>query len=388
MMSMSVSRDPILVKVKPEVLQWALRNSGWKIEDLAEKLRVSETTLQSWMKGAGSPTLDQLEHASKVIRRPLAAFFLPKPPDEAPTPPDYRMLAGRVGEFKTKTLLALRKARRYQRICRELLQDTDSSTEPLVSTVTLGSDAPAVAREQRKEVQLTVDLQREWKDSYEAFRELRRRLESKNIFVFQMAMPIEDARGFVLADERPVVIVVNSSDSVEARNFTLAHEYGHVLLNQSNIDMAGVIPKGGRISNTAERWCNQFASEFLLPVEVLRTELKSCHEDPSSYACTTRISRRYKVSKMMLLYRLQDVGAIDRARCSEVIERLESSSKGSKKGGSRLPQEERCIREKGDRYVSLVSRNIELGNIGYHDAIDYLSVNLKNLDKTLAKAER
>ena len=46
-------------------------------------------------------------------------------------------------------------------------------------------------------------------------------------------MPIEDARGFSLTEVEPFVIVVNESDAPNAKIFTLFHEYGHILLNQS-----------------------------------------------------------------------------------------------------------------------------------------------------------
>jgi Zn-dependent peptidase ImmA (M78 family) len=386
---MTQTRKNAIVKIRPEVLRWAIRASGWKIYELEKKLSIKSDTIEEWLSGSTSPTLGQLEKLSRALRRPLAVFFLPKPPEEMPIPPDFRILPGRSGEYKKETLLALRRARRYQRICRVLLENSGDKLEPLVRHVTLSTDPLKIAREERKEFKLTEDKQQSWKNPYQAFKQIRRLLEMKNIFVFHTKMPIEDARGFVLADTLPVVIVVSSSDLIVARIFTLAHEYGHVLLNQSSIDMPDFSYARETLGDT-ERWCNKFASEFLLPAETLTRELESCREELSSVDCLFVLSRRYKVSKEMLAYKMQDLGIISRQRCTEIIEQLRrAASREEAKGGRRgLTTRERCLREKGERFVSLVSRNMELGTIGYHEAIDYLSVDLKNLDKVLAKAER
>ena len=71
----------------------------------------------------------------------------------------------------------------------------------------------------------------------ELFNLLRDIIEDKNILVFQISMPVEDARGFAIADETPAIIVVNSKDHIEARVFSLMHEFGHILLKESGISL-------------------------------------------------------------------------------------------------------------------------------------------------------
>ena len=62
-------------------------------------------------------------------------------------------------------------------------------------------------------------------------------------------MPIEDARGFALADANPKIIVVNSKDQIEARIFTLLHEFAHILLGETSISIPDL-----RSNNTIEKW--------------------------------------------------------------------------------------------------------------------------------------
>jgi transcriptional regulator with XRE-family HTH domain len=79
----------IKVKIKPEVIQWAIRTSGWEKSDIISKLRISASTYKKWLEGY--ITVKQLENLASKLKRPLAIFFLPKAPKEKPNPKDYRM---------------------------------------------------------------------------------------------------------------------------------------------------------------------------------------------------------------------------------------------------------------------------------------------------------
>ncbi|MDI6737911.1 MAG: hypothetical protein QME12_05360 [Nanoarchaeota archaeon] len=74
------------IKVEPSVMDWAVKSSGWEITDLAKRIKVTEEILNSWMEGNAKPTLRQLEILSNAVKRPLAAFLLPAPPEEEPLP--------------------------------------------------------------------------------------------------------------------------------------------------------------------------------------------------------------------------------------------------------------------------------------------------------------
>jgi Zn-dependent peptidase ImmA (M78 family) len=61
----------------------------------------------------------------------------------------------------------------------------------------------------------------------------------------------------------PVIVFGNEAPAAQA--FTLAHEFAHILLQQSAI--SGPLPRAGGDVNTrkVEEWCNSFAGAFLLP---------------------------------------------------------------------------------------------------------------------------
>ena len=206
------------VEINPQVIKWAINTSGWSIKKLSQKSIASENTIKKWIKGEKYPTFRQLENLSKYLKRPVAVFLLPNPPEEKPLPTDHRTLPGnRKNKFDKKTILAIRAARRLQRISKELGGNLNQNIEPKISSFNLSENPEGIAKVYRSKFQITEEVQKNWKSPYEAFNTLRELIENLNILVLQLPMPMEDARGFALTDDIPPVIVVNSKDKIEAR---------------------------------------------------------------------------------------------------------------------------------------------------------------------------
>jgi Zn-dependent peptidase ImmA (M78 family)/transcriptional regulator with XRE-family HTH domain len=373
------------VEVAPSVMRWAIGSSGWDPGELAERLKVSEDTLDAWQSGDSLPTLSQLESLASRLKRPVTALLLPSPPRESPSPPDFRMLPGRTGRFERDTVFAIRKARRKQEASRGLMRNIGAQLPPRVEHASRSDDPAEIARRWRGELGVTERVQKKWKDQSDAFRRLRHAIEGRNVLVFQMKMPIKDARGFALVDEMPATIVVSSSDDPGAKLFTLLHEFGHILINQSGIDMGGQ-SFGERREPPVEKWCNEFASEFLLPKEIFLRELGGALRGGYDEEKARSISKQYRVSKLMIITKMLNSGAIDRGSYSRIRGELEAKGAIEKGRGFPVPPETRCLNENGERFVSLVRDNIKSGEIGYYDAVDLLSVKVKIVDKVLGKA--
>jgi Zn-dependent peptidase ImmA (M78 family) len=378
-------KKSITVEVKPEILKWVVDSAGWKEEDISKKLKVSRDIFGSWLKGEANPTLKQLEDLAKIVKRPLAVFFLPQAPKEKPLPKDYRMLPEKAGKFDKKTILAIRRARRLQKISKELSENLNANLNKLVSVVKQSEDTKKIAEKYREEFKFD-DVQRKPKTTpYEVFNFLRDTIEDKNIIVFQISMPIEDARGFTLVDDSPAVIVVNSKDQIEARIFTLLHEFGHVLLNESGVSM----PENSlfvKNVESVEKWCNEFSSAFLLPETLAKAEF-SQNKD------VAKLSRAYKVSKAMLFYNMYRLNFVSKQQYGAFIDKykpeiLKPKEKAEKKGGFRPTADKQCLSERGQKFVSLVVNNVDKGFITHSDALGYLSIKAKNLDKVMSKAKK
>jgi Zn-dependent peptidase ImmA (M78 family) len=367
------------VEVKPEIIKWIIETSGYDIDKLSKKLQLPTKTMELWLEGKKLPTIRQLEKLAKYTKRPLSVFFLPYPPKEKPLPKDYRMLPDeREGVFHRDTLLAIRSARRLQKIAGDLLENLGISPKPNVRYVSLEDDPLEIAKEYRETFGID-EVQKKWRDSYEAFNFLRKKIENLNIFVFQFPMPIEDARGFTLTDE-PFVIVINSKEKIEARIFTLAHEFAHVLLRESGIDLPEKSLSLEREETRVEKWCNEFASELLFPrliaTEIFKRNKKTLLKDET----LRELCRKYKISKTMLLYNMVKLGYLVKEKYEEIIKNIGFVEEK----GFVVPPHERCLTKKGEKFISLVEANLEKGNITYDQALEYLEVKFKYYEKILS----
>lgn len=120
-------------------------------------------------------------------------------------------------------------------------------------------------------------------------------------------LKVEEFRGFALSDPYAPLIFINSRDSQAAQMFTLIHELVHLWLGLSGVsNLTSTYAPSARI----EQFCNAVAAEILVPMEALRVQLAQVHQDEDP---VRRLGRYFKVSSLVILRRLQDLGEIDTA---------------------------------------------------------------------------
>lgn len=380
---------PIAVTVEPSVMNWLVDSSGWTREEIAKRLKTSTQNVEKMMVGQKNPSFRQLEELAAIFKRPVASFLLSKPLVEKPKPKDYRLLPEKVNKFDKKTVLVMRHARRLQEICRELSRNVDYETKTKIENAKISDNPDELALRFREKFNLNEEKQRKFKNSYELFNYLRDFLEDQNIYLFQFSMPVEDARGFVFLDESPTVIVINTKDSIEARIFSLMHEVGHILLGESVIDL----PDSTQIfNNDIEKWCNNFASAFLLPKNMAESVFDKYKENLTKKENLKYLSNKYKVSKAMLLFKMHKLGYLKKGDYDAILSRFKKEDVKPRKveEGTRgeIPSEKRCLSEVGNKFVSLVANNYDRDYITYNDALNYLSIKSRNFDKVLSKAKK
>ncbi len=392
-----MSRTSVEVSIEPDVFRWLCGTSGWLAKDIAKRIEVPEEDVRSWYEGKTEPVLPltKVEKLSEAFKRPLAAFLLSKPPEEIKTLPDFRKLPGAHGDFSKETHLAIRKARRLQNVRSELMENIGSDVRITIKNRTIRDNPETVANDER--VNLPVNLaQISTSTPTKLFQIWRDWFEQKNITVLQLKMPVEDARGFSLTDIEPFVIVVNESDAPNAKIFTLFHEYGHILLNESAVCNRDSDEIDDKKIKMIEYWCNRFAGAFLVPEDFLKKEL-----DIEKLLQTTHYSRiaasianRLKISKESALMRLLTLDYIsssefrterDKIRADAALMK-EKQNQSAKKSGPAISLDQKCLNEKGHRFVSLVLKNSDLGYITSRDALDYLDIKMKNLEKLRAES--
>ncbi|MFN4178321.1 ImmA/IrrE family metallo-endopeptidase [Phenylobacterium sp.] len=302
------------VPVSPDMLRWARERAGPDGLDLERRF----PKIADWEGGDLQPTLKQLEAFARATHVPLGYLFLPKPPVETVPIPDFRTIEGRPVRRPSPNLLdTIYSCQERQSWYREFTQLTRQPEVPFVGSATVDTAPEDVARRMREELGFDLDERRDCPTWTEALRLFIQQADRSGVLVMvsgvvmsnnQRALDPEEFRGFALADRLAPLVFINGADTKSAQMFTLAHELAHLWLGATALSDAGAAPPTGY--RREEVWCNQVAAELLVPLAALRADLIP---GEAVAAAMTRLSRRYKVSTLVVLRRLVDVGFVSRA---------------------------------------------------------------------------
>lgn len=338
--------------VTPDVLRWAVDEDGRTLSELAEALKVDVDTVDGWVSGDVTLTRGQVTDLSKVLQRPRALFFLPRPPEPATLPPSFRHPPG---EDRVVSATARRKVRQARRLQHAVSWALRESPPVEVPRSTLDSDPEEAAEHARDWLEITDAEQASWKDDRAALHAWREALEDRGVLVFVLEIGRDDVRGFSAWDDRAPLIVANLSGvSPAARSFTLAHELGHLVARQ---DAACVEPREERLLGAdLERWCERFGAALLMSranIRKLATERRI-----SARAATLddvrAAMRRFRVSARAAALRFIDMGYATPALYKEVLDTFVPTPPPLDAKITRPPRSVARLREYGPRTVRTV----------------------------------
>ena len=304
------------VAVNPELLRWARERYGLAQEDLAGRSRFGK--LPEWESGRTKPTLGQVEAFADAVRVPVGYLFLETPPKEESPIPDFRTVGGQpMAQPGPDLLETIRICQERQNWYREFASAAGQPELAFVGSETVDAPPESAAARMRKALDFDSRSRRACSTWTEALRLFVRRADDAGILVMvsgvvgsnnNRRLDPAEFRGFALADPLAPLVFVNGCDAKAAQMFTLAHELAHVWLGTDALSNMGVAPAAA--SRREEVWCNAVAAEFLVPGDELRAELGG---DEASPETVRRLARVYKVSRLVLLRRLLDIGRLDRA---------------------------------------------------------------------------
>jgi Zn-dependent peptidase ImmA (M78 family)/transcriptional regulator with XRE-family HTH domain len=306
------------IEVASTVYAWARLRSGLAPEELDRKF----PNFDRWESGRLQPTLKQLESFAQATNTPIGFFFLDQPPsdDELPVP-DFRTIQNRRVRRPTANLLqTVYDCQQRQEWYAEYLRTNREEPAALVGSATTSSDIIATALSIRNTLNFAPSERGStWS---EAFRRLADRSEDTGILVMvngvvgsntHRKLDPQEFRGFSLVDRYAPLVFVNGADTKGAQIFTLAHELAHVWLGESGVDD---IDLSVSLASGIESWCNAVAAEFLVPLELL--DGRDLDPDLSSLTGQLEaIAAEFKVSTLVALSRLRDIGQITAAQFRE-----------------------------------------------------------------------
>jgi Zn-dependent peptidase ImmA (M78 family) len=308
------------------MFQWACERSGISPENLASRF----PKLELWAQGAAKPTLKQLENFAKATHTPIGYLFLPEPPVERMPIPDFRTVDTRQLHRLSPDLLdTVYICQQRQEWYRDFARSSGNEPLAFVGSVDVTSDVVATAENIRHTLGFDLEERRQMPTWSDALRRFIEQADARGVLVMVSGIvgsnthrkldPLE-FRGFVLADNLAPLVFINGSDTKAAQMFTIAHELAHIWLGQSAVSDTQAVQTPEHV---VEQWCNQVAAELLVPLAFIRDEYRAnspLHEEMN------RLARRFKVSTLVILRRIHDIGGITQQQLwqayREELERL------------------------------------------------------------------
>ncbi len=284
--------------INPDIIKWARERSGYTLKEVADSVNKDAETISNWESGSSAPTYAQLEKLADKFKRPTALFFFPEIPQEPNLVNQFSLRSSEIEKLSPKIHLLLRQAAARQISLMELNMGVNPAETRIFRDLHAQLDAPLadIARQTREYLDVSVETQASWSNPTKALEIWRDRIEEKGIFVFKDAFRSDVVDGFCLVHNEFPVIYLNNSMPHSRQIFTLFHELAHLLFRRNGITR-GVKIGGERI----ERFCNQFAAEFLVPSSDLETRLDFPNYDDTAIG---ELTSHYKVSRPVILLKL------------------------------------------------------------------------------------
>ena len=249
------------IPINSAVLQWALSDADVSLPDAARLTGRSLEEVEKWVSVDGqNPHKGDLEKLAKRLGRSLQFFFLPEPPSSAPSTVRFRSAIEGESADPAAEHRAVRQAAGAQKVARWAAVFHTSA--PVSLPVPAGHPVD-FAGQMRDFLGWSLQEQVNATSKSAAFKQLRARVEQLGVVVIYLSAGERNCRGFSLPDELAPVVALNSAFNLASlKSFTLLHELGHLAKGTAAICHEP--------ESEEERWCDEFASAFLLPEAHLR----------------------------------------------------------------------------------------------------------------------
>lgn len=299
------------VSVHPQLFRWACDRSGRGEDYFAHRF----THFPSWLRAEAQPTYCQLQDFADASHTPIGFFFLPEPPIDAVPIPDFRTVANTpVGRPSPDLLETIYICQQRQEWYRDFARSMGESARPFIGSLRITDDEVVAANQIRTALGLDLAARRQIPTWAEALRRFIEQADAAGIMVMCSGVVLnnntrklntDEFRGFALSDDLAPLVFINGSDTKSAQMFTLAHELAHLWLGRTGVSDAepAIAP-----DHEVERWCNRVAAEMLVPIEEMRADFTRTTPIQEEM---NRLARRFKVSTLVILRRIHDVGGLD-----------------------------------------------------------------------------
>ena len=298
------------IKPLPTQLVRARLSVGLSLDEAAQRLEIAPGVLRHWEDGTTALTLDQVADLGEVYGRGTDYFF--RPIETLTTELAFR--GTQVSSLDDLDNTARATLVRFEELCRaEALLENAAGLRS-------GSRIPRLNGAEDPEG-AAIQVRHRLGLNDQPIRNLRELLAQEGIRVFVLSIPKTPAREFAgLSWQHPEYgpcILVNGRDKAERRNFTMAHEYAHLLISEGPVACAFMpaIPE--------ERYANQFAAAFLMPRVTVQSEYDGMVGERGTQLEDRqlgRLARVFGVSLEAMSWRLEQVELIPKGSTAQRLE--------------------------------------------------------------------
>jgi Zn-dependent peptidase ImmA (M78 family) len=328
------------VALVPRVLKWARERADLRQEELARKVGVKPERVEEWEE-TGRLAFGQAQRLAKATYTPFGQLYLAAPPEDRLPIPDFRTVGDAEMRRPSPNLIdVLDDTLQRQAWFREYLRADREEPLGFVGSLEIATPIAQAADRVRAVVAFDLGARAQARTWEEALTLQIEKIELSGVLVMRSGivrnnthrpLAVEEFRGFALADPIAPLIFLNGRDALAAQMFTLAHELVHLFLGAtgvSNLDRTYSLDK------PEERFCNQVAAELLVPQAELRAIWPEAQGERDRLAW---LVQRFKVSSLVMLRRLSDLGLIDQASFDRLygneVARFRAAAEARSSGG-------------------------------------------------------
>lgn len=288
------------IVVKPEIVSGLRRNKPIPIEAIAKKLEISVDEYKDIEKHGKELDQNTAQKLAGMYGRNWTVFLLNEAPAKPNYDEDHRTIANQKTGLGYKTYEALEEADYLI----DFVVNISDEGENKIPVFTTKLSPKEMAESFRKATGLSVKNQPDFKSTGEAIKYWIAKLSNLDINVASYQLGEDDGiRALSLYRKSKGMIVLNTDETDNGKIFSLMHELCHILLRNTGVCDLN--------RSTVESYCNQFASEMLIPTSLFE-ELVEKYEVSAENADETaiKIARRLRVSRLAILTRLLNAKVI------------------------------------------------------------------------------
>ncbi len=282
------------ITIKPNILITMRKNRHIPVSILAEKLKISKEEYLSYESEPREVTIEEASKIAKIYKRNWSLFLLESPPEKPNFGQDHRTKDNKEAGIGYLTYDALEEANYLLDFVTSIAEDKTNKIPKFDTT-----DKPKdMAKKFRDILKISLEDLDKLPSTADATKFWIKKLGTIGINISTHKLGDDDGiRAFSIFRDFKAAIVLNSEETDNGKLFSLMHEVGHILIRNTGVcDLH---------RDSIESFCNEFASQVLIPSETFDLLLERHKVNAENAAITSQtLARSLGVSRLAVLTRM------------------------------------------------------------------------------------